>query len=133
MTYVIEPVNASTAGHWESLRNRLWEGEAHRPEIQRYFRGELAEPNEVLLAFDQLGRAVGHVELSIRTDVDGLEGIKTGYIEGLFVEDSERGSLLVAQLLRASEAWASAQGCVAFASDRDDRIVIHKRFVPTKA
>ena len=31
-------------------------------------------------------------------------------------------------LLRASEAWARQQSCSAFASDRDDRMIVHRRY-----
>lgn len=110
------------------LREQLWEGDDHAAEIAQYFDGELDEPVEVLIARAADGTAVGHVELSIRDDIAGLEGQRTGYIEGLYVDDAHRHRRVALQLLRASEAWARQQGCSAFASDRDDRVIVHRRY-----
>jgi aminoglycoside 6'-N-acetyltransferase I len=68
------------------------------------------------------------VELSIRTDVAGLEGQRAGYIEGLYVKPEARGEGVSRKLLRASHEWAHRQNCSAFASDRSDRVVIDKSF-----
>lgn len=124
----LRPVRREDAAAWLRLREALWEGDDHAAEIARFFAGTLDEPQQVLLAVAPSGEPVGHVELSIRTDVAGLKGVVTGYIEGLYVAPSHRASGLVRRLLRASEDWARAQGCRAFASDRDDRVVVHAAF-----
>jgi hypothetical protein len=31
-------------------------------------------------------------------------------------------------LLRAGECWARERGCGAFASDREERLIVHRRF-----
>ena len=128
MQYSIRSVRVSDTSDWLRLRNLLWEGDDHETEIAQFFAGALAEPNEVLVAHDDAGAVVGHVELSIREDVAGLEGIRAGYIEGLYIEEAHRSSSVATQLLRHSEQWAQSQGCRAFASDREDRLIIHKRF-----
>ncbi|ELW9768573.1 GNAT family N-acetyltransferase [Pseudomonas aeruginosa] len=128
MQYVIRSVRKSDSPDWLRLRNLLWEADDHEAEIAEFFNGNLVEPIEVLIAHDAAGTAVGHVELSIREDVPGLEGIKTGYIEGMYIEDAHRSTGIAMQLLRASEQWAKDQGCSAFASDREDRVIIHRRF-----
>lgn len=127
-TYRIRPVQPRDAARWEHLREQLWEGDDHRGEIAAYFNGEAEEPDEVLLAVDPTGEAVAHIELSLREDVEGLEGVRTGYIEGLFVAAPHRASGVTQQLLRAAEAWSREQGCAAFASDRDDRVIVHARY-----
>ena len=128
MKYTISSITKKEAGDWLRLRNLLWEGDDHISEIEKYFSGILEEPNEVLIAKDNLGNVVGHVELSIREDIDGLVGKKTGYIEGLYIEEDHRFCSLSRVLLRASENWARSRGCVAFASDREDRVIIHVKY-----
>jgi len=128
MTVSIRPVTKDDADGWLRLRNDLWEGDDHEQEIAAFFRGEPEEPIEVLLAVDRNGTAVAHVELSLRFDVPGLEGLKTGYIEGLYVAPQYRQTNVAVRLLRASEQWAKVQHCEAFASDRDDRVVVHARY-----
>lgn len=129
MTYSIAPVTSRDASDWLMLRDKLWTGDNHAREIEQYFAGQLFEPVEVLIARDRSGHAVAHVELSIRHDLEELKGIKTGYIEGLYVEPEHRRTGLVQHLLRESEHWASSVGCQAFASDRSDRVIVHRRYV----
>ena len=128
MSYLIRSVRRSDSLDWLRLRNLLWEGDDHGAAITDYFAGTLVEPVEVLMAYDGTGTAVGHVELSIREDVAGLEGIRTGYVEGLYVQAADRSSGVALLLLRAAGRWAASQRCQAFASDRDDRVIIHGRF-----
>ena len=55
------------------MRQALWPSPAreHESEIERYFAGELREPVEVLIAFDETGEAIGLIELSIRAYAEG--------------------------------------------------------------
>lgn len=126
----LRPVLPADAATWQRLREALWEGDDHAAEIARYFAGTLDEPQVVLLAIAPSGEAVGHVELSIRDDVPGLAGTTTGDIEGLYIVPAYRTPALLRRLLRASEDWARAQGCRAFASDREDRVIVHAGFDP---
>lgn len=128
MPYVIRPILDTDAADWLRLRNQLWEGDDHETEIARFFRGEAEEPVAVLLAVDAQGAVVGHVELSIREDIPSLQGVRTGYIEGLYVDAPHRGAGVTLQLLRAAQQWAREQGCEAFASDRDDRVIVDARY-----
>jgi len=128
MEYTISSITKKEAGDWLRLRNLLWEGDDHISEIEKYFSGLAEEPNEVLIAKENSGKVVGHVELSIREDIDGLLGKRTGYIEGLYIEEDHRFGRLSRVLLRAAESWARSQGCVAFATDREDRVIIHVKY-----
>lgn len=128
MNSTIRPVTEADAGHWQRMRDALWPGDDHAAEIRRYFAGQCVEPEAVMMAFDETGEPVGFVELSRRDDVPGLEGIRTGYIEGLYVEARGRRSGLVRELLRSARHWARSTGCHAFASDRDDRVVIDAKY-----
>jgi aminoglycoside 6'-N-acetyltransferase I len=91
------PEDAST---WEKLRGDLWpDGIAdHGPEIASFFAGTLPELSAVLVA-DGVNEIVGFAELSIRTDLAGLEGKRVGYVEGLYVVPEARGRGLVRKLL----------------------------------
>jgi GNAT superfamily N-acetyltransferase len=88
----------------------LWPdgAEHHAREIAMFFAGSLAEPIAVLVAESVPGPIVGFVELSIRTDVVGLEGV-----EGLYVVTEMRGHGIARKLLQASRSWAHQQECVA--------------------
>lgn len=128
MKLLIRPVKQSDADSWERLRNLLWEGDDHKSEISRFFKGEAREPNEVLLAITEENEVIAHIELSLRYDIEGLTALKTGYIEGLYVGEENRASGVALKLMRAAESWAKDQGCLAFASDRDDRVIVHARY-----
>lgn len=128
MAFLIRPVTPRDADAWERLRKRLWDGHDHRREIARFFRGEASEPQEVLLALTEDHEVIAHIELSLRYDVKGLAGLRTGYVEGLYVEARNRASGIALKLLRAAESWAKDQGCLAFASDRKDRVIVHARY-----
>ena len=111
---------------WERLRRELWPVEpcTHAPEIAQFFAGTLKEPQAVLVAEDNAGEIMAFAELSIRRDIPGLEEKPTGYVEGLYVMPTHRGSGVARLLLIASRDWGRAQHCVAFASDRADRIIV---------
>jgi aminoglycoside 6'-N-acetyltransferase I len=133
MAIYIRSLIESDRSEWLRLRNALWPSDDHTEEIAAFFRGELDEPVAVLLAVNREGRTIAHVELSLRKDVQGIEGLRAGYIEGLYVEPGHRHIGIARMLLRASESWAQEQNCEAFASDRAGRIVVHQRFRPNIA
>jgi aminoglycoside 6'-N-acetyltransferase I len=118
------------ASVWEKLRCALWpDGVSdHGPEIASFFAGTLDDVAAVLIAEDESGAMVGFAELSIRTDLAGLEGKRVGYVEGLYVLPEVRRRGLVRKLLQASRNWAYRQDCEAFASDRAERIIIDRSF-----
>jgi aminoglycoside 6'-N-acetyltransferase I len=118
------------ASVWEKLRGDLWpDGRAdHAPEIASFFAGTLEEPVAVLLGENVNGEILGFAELSIRLDVEGFEGKRTGYVEGLYVLPEFRQRGVARTLLLESQGWARQQGCGAFASDRAGRIVVDKKF-----
>lgn len=128
MAFSIRPVKQNNADSWKRLRDFLWEGDDHKSEIAKFFKGEAEEPDEVLLAVTEENEVIAHIELSLRYDIEGLAGLKTGYVEGLYVDERNRASGVALKLLRAAESWAKDQGCLAFASDRDDRVIIHARY-----
>jgi aminoglycoside 6'-N-acetyltransferase I len=130
---LIRPIEPRDAFTWERLRSALWPVEAwtHAPEIAAFFAGTAAEPQAVLVAEDDTGTIIAVAELSIRRDILGLEGQPTGYVEGLYVLPAHRGRGVARALLMASRDWARMQRCVAFASDRADRIIVDPKFGKT--
>jgi aminoglycoside 6'-N-acetyltransferase I len=126
----VHAVSPADAGIWLALRCELWPGHdsEHAEEIASFFEGTLKEPAAVFVA--ELGDkdTVALLELSIRDDVPGARGVRTGYVEGLYVRPGARGQGIARSLLRLSRDWARQQKCAAFASDRAGRIVIDKSF-----
>jgi uncharacterized protein len=100
------------------MRELLWPsvpGE-HEREIGAHFLE--ANPSvEVLLAFDDNGRAVGFAELSIRSHAEACLTRNVAYLEGWFVREEARGRGVGAALVRAAEDWGRKRGCREFASD----------------
>lgn len=126
----IRDVTPADAPVWEAMRQDMCPNgaEDHAPEIAMFFAGTLEEPSAVMVAETISGEVVGVVELALRTDVAGLEGKRTGYVEGLYVKPDVRHQGVARNLMRASRSWAQRQNCEAFASDRADRVVIDRSF-----
>lgn len=119
---------------WERLRYELWPGEdeTHGEVIAAFFQGGVQEPEAVLLA-EEDGRAViAFAELSVRTDLPGLEGQRVGYVEGLYVVPEMRSRGVARALLAATRSWARGRSCTHGASDRDDRVILDRSFTTSR-
>lgn len=104
------------------MRDALWPTPAreHAGEIERYFTGKVPEPLEVLLAFDEQGRAIGLIELSIRAYAEGCATDRVAFVEGWYVDPNARGKGVGAALISAAESWAArSQGCTELGSDTE--------------
>jgi aminoglycoside 6'-N-acetyltransferase I len=125
---IIREVRQTDVAAWEKMRCDMWPDgvEDHAKEIAAFFEGGLEEPCAVLVTEDESGTLIAVAELSIRYDVAGLAGEKTGYVEGLYVRHEWRGSGIARTLLRASKEWALSERCEAFASDRAGRVIIER-------
>jgi len=115
----IRAVEPRDLGEWVRMRAALWPDDIdqHRAAAERFFSGLRHEPAEVLLAFDDSGRAVGFVELSIRNIVDSCSTNRVAYLEGWYVDPSLRRHGVGAALVAAAERWGVEQGCTEFGSD----------------
>lgn len=126
----IRPLTQSDSREWLALRIVLWPDGAteHADEIQAFFDGKLEEPVAVFVAESPVKEILGFAELSIRSQWQGIERERIGYVEGLFVRPEARGRGVARKLLQESRQWARREGCTRFASDRAERIIFDKRF-----
>ena len=118
---LVRAAEKADAAAWERMRQGLWPsapGE-HAREIAAFFAGGLPEPMEVLLAFDDGGRAIGFAEISIRPFAEGSYEGPVAYLEGWFVEEAHRRQGVGAALVAAVEDWARAQGLRELCSDAE--------------
>ena len=118
---LIRPAQEADRESWERMRDALWPSPAreHGGEIERYFAGELHEPLEVLIAFDDRGDPLGFIELSIRSYAEGCLTDHVAFVEGWYVEPEARGLGVGAALIGAAETWARSQGCTELASNAE--------------
>ena len=117
----VRAAQQADAADWEGMRQSLWPsapGE-HARAIAAFFAGGLPEPTEVLLAFDDAGRAVGFAEISVRPFAEGSYQGPVAYLEGWFVEKANRRQGVGAALVAAVEDWARAQGLSELCSDAE--------------
>lgn len=117
----LRPARETDRHSWERMREALWPSlpGRHAQDIERYFAGELREPLEVFLAFDDHGEAVGLIELSIKAYAEGCVTDRVAFVEGWYVEPTARGKGMGAALVAAAESWARSQGCVELGSDAE--------------
>ena len=127
MALIIRPIRPSDRDVWLRMRADLWPGDDHASEIETFFAGRAVEPQAVLLALQQ-GKAAGVCELAVRTNVPGAEGLRTAFVEGLYVDPAYRNGLVARSLLKAAQGWARSKGCEAFGSDRDERFILDPKF-----
>jgi len=116
----VRPAAPSDAVSWLRMRDALWphhDTGSHADEVELYFAGKLRGLQEVLLAFDETGAAVGFAELSIRSYAEHCETDRVAYLEGWYVEPGVRRKGVGRALVDAAEGWAIKQGCTEFGSD----------------
>jgi aminoglycoside 6'-N-acetyltransferase I len=75
-------------------------------------------PCTMLVAQGDDESLIGFLEVGLRSHADGCDTAQAvGFVEGWFVRDGFRGRGVGAELMRAAEEWARAQGCIEMASD----------------
>lgn len=107
----------SDADTLAALSRKLWPDHG-LDEMCREFEALLQNPECALfLAWDG-NTAVGFAQCQLRHDyVEGTQSSPVGYLEGIYVSPSHRGSGLARKLLAACEDWARKMDCREFASD----------------
>lgn len=63
--------------------------------------------------------AIGFIELSIRSYVEGAPANPAPFVEGIWIEPEHRRGGVAGALLRAGEAWAREAGHTFLGSDAD--------------
>jgi GNAT superfamily N-acetyltransferase len=98
---------------------------ATRQQVATRLAGIEAEPsNRVFVAENGEGAVVGWLHVAARTQ---LTEDCTAEILGLVVDESARGAGVGAELVRAAEAWARAEGCTRIrVRSRDTRERAHR-------
>lgn len=119
MTIVqLQPSDTHHTPAWAHMRAALWPEEdaaALRAEA-----GELLASGQctVLLALHN-DRAIGFIELTLRSHVEGCDSSPAGYIEGWYVAPDHRGQGVGRALVHAAERWCRERGCTHLGSDTE--------------
>jgi aminoglycoside 6'-N-acetyltransferase I len=102
---------------WVRMRNALWPGSLadHDLETQRYFARDTRPPLTFIAELD--GRAVGFLELELRSYAPGCESRPVPFIEGWYVDPEHQRRGIGRALVQAAEAWSRAHGYEEIASD----------------
>lgn len=113
-------VRKASAGEQDTvaaLAAELWPTHTAE-ELSREFEATLCSGRDaVFLALSDEG-PVGFAHCSLREDyVEGTEGGKVGYLEGIFVKETQRRRGIGTALVFACQSWAKKEGCWEFASD----------------
>ena len=75
-------------------------------------------PQKVILAKNVQHENIGFAYFTIRTDyVEGAKQSPTGYLEGIFVEESYRKMGVAKKFIQLGEAWVKSKGCTQLGSD----------------
>lgn len=98
------------------LASRMWSSSAE--ELAPEF-AELTASTEAACFFAVDGDTpIGFAQCQLRHDyVEGCHSSPVGFLEGVYVAESYRGSGVARALLSACEEWAKSVGCTEFASD----------------
>src|SRR5689334_14171629 len=120
----IREAREGDAAQWLRMRNRLWppqDGDEHEADIARFFAGDVnvicagGGAAAVFVAERDGGRLGGFVEVGVRPFAEGCDTRPVGFIEGWFVDEDLRLEGVGAELVRAAESWARAEGCTEMA------------------
>ena len=104
---LVRPMEAGDLRELGELRHTLW------PDCPV----EEVPTDTTFVAVGEGGALVGFIEVSLRSHAESCESSPVGYLEGWFVIEPLRRTGIGAQLVRAAEAWARAQGCTEMGSD----------------
>ena len=100
-----------------ALACELWPD--HSPEeMTNEFEHLLSADDAAVFLRRKNGRPVGFAQCQLRHDyVEGTETSPVGYLEGVYVKETDRRQGIARELVSACERWAKDQGCTEFASD----------------
>ncbi len=104
---------------WKRLRQSLYtslDPEFHDEEMAWIHDSDEAA---CFLAWTGTQEAVALLEVSLRNVVDGCVGGPVGYVEGVYLEPSERGQGFGTRLIEFAKGWFLTRGCREMATDAE--------------
>lgn len=113
----IRQATAEDAGRIAAMACELWPD--HTPEeMEEEFRALLSGDDAAVFLYGMDGEAAGFAQCQLRRDyVEGTETSPVGYLEGVWVKETERMQGIARELVSACGQWAKDRGCTEFASD----------------
>lgn len=114
----IVPLDEARLAQWATLRQQLWPHHglgAHQQEGREMMSN--ARLN-AFLALDEQDQAVAFADAALRQDyVNGCESSPVVYLEGVYVQPTQRQRGLARALIAQVAQWGREQGCRELASD----------------
>lgn len=114
----VQEVTESDFDDWQRLALALWPD--HEPgEMQAILRDIYQSSTQTaFLVRDGQGRAIGFMNLSLRTDyVPGATHRPVAYLEGIYVQPIQQRQGIGQALVGRAEVWARGRGSCELASD----------------
>ena len=116
-TGCIAQAGAGEAETVAALACELWPD--HTPEeMTGEFEQLLASDDAAVFLYRKNGEPAGFAQCQLRHDyVEGTETSPVGYLEGVYVRETDRRQGIARELISACEKWAGDRGCTEFGSD----------------
>lgn len=113
----IKATQTSEAKTAAALACELWP--EHSPEeMAKEFEEMLSADDAAVFLYFTNGKPAGFAQCQLRHDyVEGTETSPVGYLEGVYVKETDRRQGIARELISACMNWAKEQGCTEFASD----------------
>ena len=128
--FQIKEVNSGSLEDWLILTLKLWPDndiDSLRDELMSLLSSSYHKSFVAMNTSE--AKVVGFINLSIRNDyVEGSDKSPTGYLEGIYVEETHRSSGIGIELLHAGEQWLISKGCSQMGSDTSVLNAISKAF-----
>lgn len=116
---IVEPAGLKHLNSWSQLRHAFWPDASateHALDVQSTFFAD-AKAVAAFIAVDG-EKVIGFAEASLRNDyVNGCETSPVAFLEGIYVNPSNRRQGTARALCLAVEEWGRKAGCLEFASD----------------
>jgi aminoglycoside 6'-N-acetyltransferase I len=119
----VRPAQIQDAHEIAEMCELLWPGtpaaELHKEIVNLLTTGHCGTlPATIFVAQDETGKLTGFLQAGLRSHADGCDPAQpVGFIEGWFVYEPLRHQGIGRALMRITEQWARAHGCIEIASD----------------